>query len=87
MCALVTASLEAFAGVHVTALAAIKDLGDRRKPSLARCLRAIGSIQQRKALPDVFDQHDPELLQRLARARADASPVIRILMWTAAGCK
>jgi hypothetical protein len=40
-----------------------------RKPNLARCLRAIGSIQQRKALPDVFDQHDPELLQRLAGTR------------------
>jgi hypothetical protein len=68
MCALVTTSLEAFAGVRVTA-SRHQPFGNRQKPNLARRLGAIGSIQQRKALPDLFDQHDLELLQPFAGTR------------------
>jgi hypothetical protein len=85
VCSLVAASLETFAGVRVTARAAIKDLGNRQKPSLARCLRAVGSIQQRK-LPDVFDQHNPELLQRLAGTRRRVAGHLDLDV-TAAGCE
>jgi hypothetical protein len=78
MCALVTASVETFAGVRVTARAAIKELGNRRKPGLARCLRAIGSIQQRK-LPDVFDQPNPELRQAFAGTRGAGHPDLDVM--------